>query len=83
MRDVQSSMFVLSLMTDVDVSIEQPDGVMTRAPGTLQWMAPEVFRGDTRYTTAIDVFSYGIVMWEVATREVPWRELSYVLPVHP
>jgi hypothetical protein len=49
---------------------------MTRAAGTLQWMAPEVFRGDQTYSNAVDVYSFGIVMWELATRETPWvREL--------
>jgi serine/threonine protein kinase len=48
------------------------NGTMTKAVGTLRWMAPEVFRGDQTYTSAVDVYSFGIVMWELATREVPW-----------
>ena len=48
---------------------------MTKATGTLLWMAPEVFRGDTRYGSESDVYSFGIVMWELATRQLPWAEL--------
>lgn len=40
-------------------------GTMTRATGTLLWMAPEVFRGDTNYGPAIDLYSFGIVLWEL------------------
>jgi serine/threonine protein kinase len=50
-------------------------GVMSRASGTLLWMAPEVFRGDTNYTSAADVYSYALVMYELATRRVPWDEI--------
>jgi sterile alpha motif and leucine zipper-containing kinase AZK len=51
--------------------------LMTKAAWTHRWMAPEVFRGDQRYTKAVDVYSFGIVLWELATRQVPWvGELS-------
>ena len=48
---------------------------MTKAAGTLLWMAPEVFRGDENYGPAVDVYSFGIVMWELVTREEPWKEI--------
>jgi len=50
-------------------------GGMTKAAGTYMWMAPEVFRGDTSYGTKVDVYSFGIVLWELATRQEPWSEL--------
>ena len=50
---------------------------MTKGAGTWRWMAPEVFRGDQNYTKAVDVYSFGIVLWELATGKVPWDgELS-------
>lgn len=46
---------------------------MTVTTGTLLWMAPEIFRGDCHYSGAVDVYSFGIVLWELATREFPWQ----------
>lgn len=34
--------------------------------------APEMFRGDTNYDAKIDVYSFGIILWEIATRNEPW-----------
>eukprot|EP00035_Acanthoeca_spectabilis_P005475 m.114177 g.114177 ORF g.114177 m.114177 type:complete len:128 (+) comp13043_c0_seq3:1609-1992(+) len=51
------------------------EGTTTKAAGTLLWMAPEVFRGDLDYSAAVDVFSFGVVLYELATREAPWAEL--------
>jgi serine/threonine protein kinase len=38
---------------------------------TPAWTAPEVVRRE-RYTKRADVFSLGVIMWEVATRELPF-----------
>jgi len=35
-------------------------------------MAPEVISGHN-YTEKADVFSFGIVLWEIASREPPYR----------
>ncbi|XP_004366002.2 hypothetical protein CAOG_01131 [Capsaspora owczarzaki ATCC 30864] len=40
--------------------------------GTFGWMSPEVIRG-SRVTRASDVWSYGVVLWEMLTREVPFN----------
>lgn len=45
--------------------------VMTSKIGTYQWMAPEVIKG-FKYTEKADVFSFGIIMWELATRKPPY-----------
>ena len=41
------------------------------ACGTPCWTAPEVLKS-LRYTNSADVYSYGIVMWEVAARRDPY-----------
>jgi serine/threonine protein kinase len=68
-----SSSSALSL-AHVGVSILDVHGTMTRATGTLLWMAPEVFRGDQNYGPPVDVYSFGIVLWELATRLTPWAD---------
>lgn len=47
----------------------------TTAVGTLPWLAPEILRGQA-YGLAADVYSFGIVMWEVATRELPYMDIE-------
>ncbi|KAJ0408894.1 hypothetical protein ATCC90586_005931 [Pythium insidiosum] len=43
---------------------------MTGYRGTVQWMAPEVL-GCFKYTEKADVFSFGIVLWEIFSPSVP------------
>jgi serine/threonine protein kinase len=44
---------------------------MTGLAGTFHWMAPEVLKSD-EYTHKADVYSYGIVLWEIVMREPPF-----------
>jgi mitogen-activated protein kinase kinase kinase 9 len=44
---------------------------MTKQKGTFQWMAPEVIKGNS-YTEKADVFSFGIIMNELASRQPPY-----------
>lgn len=46
---------------------------MTNNKGSAAWMAPEVFEGST-YTEKCDVFSWGIILWEVLSRRKPFEE---------
>lgn len=44
--------------------------------GTLPWMAPELLSGKSNMVTEkIDVYSFGIVMWELLTGEEPYSDL--------
>lgn len=42
---------------------------MTSKIGTFEYMAPEVMEGKTDYSQKSDVFSYGLVLWEIAARK--------------
>uniref|UniRef100_H3CJ52 Mitogen-activated protein kinase kinase kinase 7 n=1 Tax=Tetraodon nigroviridis TaxID=99883 RepID=H3CJ52_TETNG len=45
---------------------------MTNNKGSAAWMAPEVFEG-SNYSEKCDVFSWGIILWEVITRKKPFE----------
>ena len=56
------------------------------AQGTFEYMAPELFdppsfglsRG-SEYTHKSDVYAFGVVLWECATRQKPYAEVEHVL----
>lgn len=44
--------------------------------GTLPWMAPELLNGSSiRVSEKVDVFSFGISMWEILTGEEPYANM--------
>ncbi|KAL3840714.1 hypothetical protein ACJIZ3_025305 [Penstemon smallii] len=47
--------------------------------GTLPWMAPELLNGGSSSLVSdkVDVFSFGIVMWELLTGKEPYTDLHY------
>ena len=51
------------------------EAMMTGQAGTFHWMAPEVLE-NCRYTEKADVYSFGIVMWEILAREPPFATHS-------
>ena len=48
----------------------------TKGVGTPLWMAPEILAGESHYGPSADVYSFGIVMWEIASREEPWKNIK-------
>jgi len=49
--------------------------LMTGETGSYRYMAPEVMRGEP-YNEKIDIYSYGIIMWQVATGLTPFRSCN-------
>ncbi|KAK9058912.1 hypothetical protein SSX86_023760 [Deinandra increscens subsp. villosa] len=43
--------------------------------GMPQWMAPEVLRNE-QVDEKSDVYSYGVVLWEITTGKIPWENLN-------
>eukprot|EP00164_Ancoracysta_twista_P006798 GFYU01009536.1.p1 GENE.GFYU01009536.1~~GFYU01009536.1.p1 ORF type:complete len:1251 (-),score=260.36 GFYU01009536.1:274-4026(-) len=56
---------------------------MTSGVGTLCWTAPELLQSDGKveFSTKIDVYSFGIVMWEMMTRAEPYPDYQYARDV--
>ncbi|KZV46394.1 hypothetical protein F511_23235 [Dorcoceras hygrometricum] len=55
--------------------------IMTDAPmkdsssaGTPEWMAPELIRNEP-FTEKCDIFSLGVIMWELCTLSRPWNQI--------
>ncbi|KAJ0406168.1 hypothetical protein ATCC90586_001214 [Pythium insidiosum] len=53
-------------------SLQRNDNAQTLC-GTPRWLAPEVFRGED-YSEKIDIYSYGIVLWELFCFKKPYME---------
>ncbi|ONK78968.1 uncharacterized protein A4U43_C01F1520 [Asparagus officinalis] len=45
--------------------------------GTYRWMAPEMIK-EKPYTKKVDVYSFGIVLWELTTALVPFQGMTPV-----
>jgi len=60
------------------VSTKRSDSV-----GTVPWMAPELFKRGAKYTEKCDMYSYGMVLWELCTHKVPFSDAEdmNVIPV--
>eukprot|EP00249_Psilotum_nudum_P020290 c27638_g3_i3 orf=573-1712(+) len=57
--------------------------MMTAETGTYRWMAPELYstvtlrHGDKKhYNNKVDVYSFGIVLWELLTNRMPFEGMS-------
>lgn len=59
-------------ITDFGLAREAYKTERMSAAGTYAWMPPEVIR-DATYSKASDVWSYGVLLWELLTGETPYK----------
>ena len=45
----------------------------TVSVGTPFWVAPEIINGEP-YSSSCDVYSFGIILWELYTRRIPYDD---------
>mmetsp|Transcript_81782 Transcript_81782/g.187127 ORF Transcript_81782/g.187127 Transcript_81782/m.187127 type:complete len:623 (+) Transcript_81782:42-1910(+) len=58
--------------------LQGSNAMMSKQAGSTQWMAPEVMLGE-EYDHTCDIYSLGIVMWELAARNIPYEGLPQPL----
>jgi serine/threonine protein kinase len=81
-RDIKPSNLLVDENWNVKVAdfgfarIKEENATMTRC-GTPCWTAPEVIRGE-KYSESADVYSYGIIMWEMLTRKQPFAGRNFM-----
>ncbi|XP_010279135.1 PREDICTED: serine/threonine-protein kinase EDR1-like isoform X2 [Nelumbo nucifera] len=87
-RDLKSANCLVNKHWTVKICDFGLSRVMTESPmrdsasaGTPEWMAPELIRNEP-FTEKCDVFSLGVIMWELCTLSRPWEGVPAVQVVH-
>ncbi|XP_055281771.1 mitogen-activated protein kinase kinase kinase 21 isoform X3 [Moschus berezovskii] len=62
-------------ITDFGLAREWHRTTRMSAAGTYAWMAPEVIKSSL-FSKGSDIWSYGVVLWELLTGEVPYRGID-------
>ncbi|XP_062514254.1 uncharacterized protein LOC134189877 [Corticium candelabrum] len=61
---------------DPEAPLLHADYQLSLCVGTPHWCAPEILCADN-YGTPADVYSFGIVMWEIWSRKVPYEDCHF------
>jgi serine/threonine protein kinase len=77
-RDIKSPNFLVRdksklLLTDFGMSKATELTSQTTTIGTLRWAAPEVLSCNSNWSEKADVYSLGMVFFEIVSREIPFQ----------
>ena len=64
---------LLDKISDGDTALAAHSTLFANHPG---WLAPEIVCEWKAATFASDVWSFGVIMWELLTGKVPWFHLN-------
>lgn len=79
-RDLKPSNILLTRdhrakISDFGMSVANCGQELTAETGTYRYMAPEVIRHES-YSSNADVYSFGICLWQLITREIPFATMT-------
>jgi hypothetical protein len=70
-----ASLSLTAKLTDFGVSrFHSENNTMTIGVGTSRWLAPEVILGQSNYGPEADMYSFGVVLSELDTHELPYDD---------
>jgi serine/threonine protein kinase len=59
------------------IATQHPDySTFDHHSGTPEWKAPELFNENACFTASCDVYSYGVIVWEMLTNKRPWSGMT-------
>jgi len=56
-----------------------PNGMKGTDQRSVRWRSPEQIRGLTSYSGKVDVYGYGLILYELVTAKIPYRRLDGIM----
>eukprot|EP00117_Sycon_ciliatum_P047227 scpid11131/ scgid4220/ Probable serine/threonine-protein kinase drkC; Receptor-like kinase 3; Receptor-like kinase C; Vesicle-associated receptor tyrosine kinase-like protein 3 len=69
-----------SSVVDESTPLLHSQAPLSSRVGTVAWSAPELL-SKLSYGASVDVYSFGIVLWEICTRCIPFQEYPFTVDV--